>query len=96
MTNRSLYEGTILLLTPNPTEPTPEALPVGVWDPTVHPVLSLEVLLGRTMLLTVARWFVLGARETMDNFIQVRAAWRGGTPYFLVWIFMWWDYRGIL
>jgi hypothetical protein len=30
----------------------------------------------------------------MDNFIQVRAAWRGVTPYFLVWIFMWWDYRG--
>jgi hypothetical protein len=27
MTNQSLYEGTILLLTPNPTEPTPEALP---------------------------------------------------------------------
>jgi hypothetical protein len=27
MTNRSLYEGTILLLTPNPIEPTPKALP---------------------------------------------------------------------
>jgi hypothetical protein len=26
----------------------------------------------------------------MDNFLQVRAAWRGVTPYFLVWIFMWW------
>ena len=69
---------------------------VGVWDPTAHPGLPLEVLLGRTVLPTVARWFVLGARETMDNFIQVRAAWRGVTPYFLVWIFMWWDYRGIL
>jgi hypothetical protein len=33
----------------------------GVWDPTAHPGLPLEVLLGRTVLLTVARWFVLGA-----------------------------------
>jgi hypothetical protein len=44
-------------------------LPVGVWDPTVHPGLPLVVLLGRTVLLTVARWFVLGARETRDNFL---------------------------
>jgi hypothetical protein len=28
MTNRSLYEGTIFLLTPNPAEPTPEAPPL--------------------------------------------------------------------
>jgi hypothetical protein len=48
------------------------------------------VLLGRTVLPIVARWFVLGARETLDNFIQVRAAWRGVIPYFLVRIFMWW------
>jgi hypothetical protein len=34
---------------------------IGVWDPTAHPGLPLEVLLGRTVLLTVARWFVLGA-----------------------------------
>jgi hypothetical protein len=34
----------------------------------------IEVLLGRTVLPTVARWFVLGARETIDNFIQVWAA----------------------
>jgi hypothetical protein len=47
---------------------------VGVWDPTAHPRLPLEVLLGRTVLPTVARWFVLGARETIDNFLQVRAA----------------------
>jgi hypothetical protein len=26
----------------------------------------------------------------MDNFLQVRAAWRGVIPYFLVWIFIWW------
>jgi hypothetical protein len=59
------FSGTI------PEEPTSawaEAL-VGVWDPTVHPGLPLEVLLGRTMLLIVARWFVLGARETIDNFL---------------------------
>ena len=49
-------------------------VPVGVWGPTAHPGLPLEVLLGRTVLLTVARWFVLGARETIDNFIQDRAA----------------------
>ena len=47
---------------------------VGVWDLTAHPGLPVEVLLVRTVLLTVARWFVLGARETIDNFIQVRAA----------------------
>jgi hypothetical protein len=29
---------------------------------------------SRTVLPTVARWFVLDARETVDNFIQVRAA----------------------
>jgi hypothetical protein len=38
------------------------------------PGVTLEVLLGRTVLLTVARWFVLGAQETIDNFLQVRAA----------------------
>jgi hypothetical protein len=47
--------------------------------------LPLEVLLGRTVLLTIARWFVL---LTIDNFLQVRAAWRGVIPYFLVWIFL--------
>jgi hypothetical protein len=36
---------------------------------------------------------MLGARETIDNFLQVRAAWRGIIPYFLVWIFMWWVTR---
>jgi hypothetical protein len=48
------------------------------------------------MLPTVARWFVLDARETVDNFIQVRAASRGITPYFLVWIFYVVGYRGVL
>jgi hypothetical protein len=49
---------------------------VGVWDPTAHPGLPPEVLLGRTVLLIVARRFMLGARETIDNFLQVRAAWK--------------------
>jgi hypothetical protein len=44
---------------------------VGVLGPTVHPGLPLEVLFGEPI---VARWFVLDARETVDNFIQVRAA----------------------
>jgi hypothetical protein len=48
------------------------------------------MLLGRTVLSTVAQWFVLDAREMTDNFLQVQAAWRGVIPYFLVWIFMWW------
>jgi hypothetical protein len=69
---------------------------VGVRDPIAHPGLPLVVLLGRTVLPTVARWFVLGAREIIDNFLQVRAAWRGVIPYFLVWIFYVVGYRGIL
>jgi hypothetical protein len=32
------------------------------------------VFRSRTMLSTVARWFVLGARETVNNDVQVRAA----------------------
>jgi hypothetical protein len=32
-------------------------------DQTAHPGLPLEVLLGRTVLPTVARWFVLGVRD---------------------------------
>jgi hypothetical protein len=51
---------------------------------------------SRTVLSTVARWFVLDARETVDNFIQVRAAWRGVIPYFRVWIFYVVGYRGVL
>jgi hypothetical protein len=40
---------------------TPEVAPQGVFR-------------SRTMLPTVARWFVLGARETVNNDVQVRAA----------------------
>jgi hypothetical protein len=47
----------------------------------MHPGLPLEVLLGRSVLLIVARWFVQVTRETIDNFLQVRPAWRGVIPY---------------
>jgi hypothetical protein len=40
-------------------------------------------LWSRTVLPTVARWFVLDARETVDSCIQVRAALRCVTPYVL-------------
>jgi hypothetical protein len=45
------------------------------------------------VLLTVTQWFDQGARETVDRFLQVRAALRCVTPYFLMWIFMWWVTR---
>jgi hypothetical protein len=35
------------------------------------------------VLSTVARWFVLNARETVDSCVQVRAALRCVTPYVL-------------
>jgi hypothetical protein len=57
------------------------------------PRVTLVVLLGRTVLLTVTQCFVRDARETTGNFLQVRAAWRGVIPYFLVWIFMWYVTR---
>jgi hypothetical protein len=51
---------------------------------------------SRTVLLTVARWFVPDARETVDNLVHVRAALRCVTPYVLVWIFYVVGYRGVL
>jgi hypothetical protein len=54
---------------------------------------TLVVLLGRTVLLIVARWFVLEARESKretNDFLQVRAALRGAIPYFLgVALYVW-------
>jgi hypothetical protein len=48
---------------------------VGVLGPTAHPGLPLKVFFrSRTVLSTVARWFVQGARETVNNDVQVRAA----------------------
>jgi hypothetical protein len=38
---------------------------------------------SRTVLPTVARWFMLDARETVDSFVQVWAALRCVTPYVL-------------
>jgi hypothetical protein len=38
---------------------------------------------SRTVLLTVAQWFVLDAREAVDSCVQVRAALRCVTPYVL-------------
>jgi hypothetical protein len=40
-------------------------------------------LWSRTVLLTVAQWFALDAREIVDCFVQVRAALRCVTPYVL-------------
>jgi hypothetical protein len=38
---------------------------------------------SRTVLPTVARWFALDARETVDSCVQVRAALRCVKPYVL-------------
>jgi hypothetical protein len=59
-------------------------------------VTPRDAFWSRTVLPTVARWFVLNAREIVDNFIQVQAALRGVTPYVLVWIFYVVGYRGVL
>jgi hypothetical protein len=70
---------------------------VGVLGLTAHQGLPLEVLFwSRTVLLTVARWFVPDARETVDNFVQVRAALRRVIPYFLAWILCVVGYKGVL
>jgi hypothetical protein len=48
---------------------------VGVLGPTAHLGLPLKVFFRSRMVLpTVARWFVQGARETVNNDIHVRAA----------------------
>jgi hypothetical protein len=51
---------------------------------------------SRTVLPTVARWFVPDARETVDDLVQVRAALRCVIPYILVWIFCVVGYKGVL
>jgi hypothetical protein len=45
---------------------------------------------------TVARWFVLGARETVDNDVQVWAALRCVTPYALARVLYVMGYKGVL
>jgi hypothetical protein len=70
---------------------------VGVSGPTTHPGLPPKVLFrSRTVLLTVARWFVLGAREIVDNDVQVRAALRCVTPYVLAGMLYAMGYKGAL
>jgi hypothetical protein len=51
---------------------------------------------SRTVLSTVAQWFVLVARETVDNGLQVRAALKCITPYVLARVLYVVDYKGIL
>jgi hypothetical protein len=51
---------------------------------------------SRTVLPTVARWFVLGARETVDNDVQDRAALRCVTPYVLARVLYVMGYKGVL
>jgi hypothetical protein len=51
---------------------------------------------SRMVLPTVARWFVLGARETVDNDVQVRAALRCVTPYVLARVLYVMGYKGVL
>jgi hypothetical protein len=70
---------------------------VGVSGPTAHPGLPPKVLFrNRTVLSTVARWFVLGARELADNDVKVRATLRCVTPYVLAGMLYVMDYRGAL
>jgi hypothetical protein len=45
---------------------------------------------------TVARWFVLSAREIVDNDIQVRAALRCVIPYVLAGVLYAMGYKGAL
>jgi hypothetical protein len=51
---------------------------------------------SRTVLSTVARWFMSGAREIVDNDVQVRAALKCVTPYVLVGMFYAMGYKGAL
>jgi hypothetical protein len=51
---------------------------------------------SRMVLLTVARWFALDARGTVDKFVQVRPALRCVTPYVLVRILCVVDYKEVL
>jgi hypothetical protein len=48
------------------------------------------------MLPTVARWFMLGTREIVDNDVQVRAALRCVTPYVLAGVLYAMGYKRVL
>jgi hypothetical protein len=56
---------------------------VGVLGPTAPRVAPQGAFWSRTVLPTVARCFVLDARETVDSGVHVRAALRCVTPYVL-------------
>jgi hypothetical protein len=74
-----------------------EGITVGVSGPTAHPGLPPKVLFrSRTVLPTVARWFMLGAREIVDNDVQVRAALRCVTPYVMARMLYAMGYKGAL
>jgi hypothetical protein len=51
---------------------------------------------SRTVLPTIARWFVLGARETVDSSVQVQVALRCVTLYVLERVFYVVGYKGVL
>jgi hypothetical protein len=51
---------------------------------------------SRTVLPTVAQWFVLGAREVVDNDVQVWVALRCVTPYVLARVLYVVGYKGVL
>ena len=83
-------------MTPHEAEAEAEAC-VGVSGPTAHPGLPPKVLFrSRTLLPTVARWFVSGAREIVDNDVQVRAALRCVTPYVMARMLYAMGYKGAL
>jgi hypothetical protein len=70
---------------------------VGVLGPTAHPGLPLKVFFrSRTVLPTVAKWFVPDARETVDNGLQVRAALKCVIPYVLARMLYVTGYKGAL
>jgi hypothetical protein len=48
------------------------------------------------VLSTVARWFVLDAREAVGNGLQVRAALKCVTPYVLAGVLYVVGYKGVL
>jgi hypothetical protein len=70
---------------------------VGVLGPTAHSGLPLKVFFrSRTVLPTVAQWFVPDARETVDNGLQVWAALKCIIPYVLARMLYVAGYKGAL
>jgi hypothetical protein len=70
---------------------------VGVLGPTAHPGLPLKVFFrSRTVLPTVAQWFMSDARETIDDGLQVRAALKCIIPYVLARMLYVAGYKGAL